>query len=487
MGKDTPPANHFFCIHAHFYQPPREDPLTGKIPIEPGAAPYENWNERIYSECYRPNAEIGNFMRISYNIGPTLVQWLANHHPSTLSRMLVQDRNNVVKNGVGNAMAQAYNHSILPLATRQDKITQVRWGMADFSYRFGRKPKGMWLPETAVDTETLEVLAECGIDFTILAPWQAEALPKDHTGEAYQVALPGDKRISAFFYDQDISTRLSFDPGATTNADGFIANILQQKYLSPGKAFGCPQLITVASDGELYGHHQVFRDKFLAYLTGDALMEGNIRLIYPELWLKEFPPTRLIRVLDYTSWSCHHGVIRWKGECACTPFGSWKGPLRQGLNSLAELIDAEYLAGVSRFIKDPWELRNQYIHVILGEEKIEELIFPAAGRRLDPCDLHSIELLLKAQYERQRMFTSCGWFFDDFDRIEPRNNVAYAAQAVWLTSLAGGQDLSEAAYALLKSVRSRRTGLTGAQVFASQLNKIQMAKTEIRPDAWKEE
>ena len=214
-----------FCIHGHFYQPPREDPVTGDIPPETGAAPYQNWNERIHAECYRPNAEAGNFGRLSFNIGPTLFAWLAQHDPITHGDIVQQDRQNVQKFGAGNAMAQAYNHSILPLLRKKDKTTQVRWGIADFVHRFGRRPEGMWLPETAVDTETLLVLAEQGIEFTILAPWQADADELDAT-EPYRVQLPDSHSISVFFYNQDLSGGISFVPQMTINGDHFLRQFL---------------------------------------------------------------------------------------------------------------------------------------------------------------------------------------------------------------------------------------------------------------------
>ena len=201
-------SNHAFTVHGHFYQPPREDPLTGKIPHEPGATPYLNWNERIHDHDYKPNAVLGNFERISFNVGPTLLDWMAEYDPRTVQQIVEQDRWNIERNGIGNAIAQSYNHTILPLASREDKITQVRWGIADFAHRFGHAPLGMWLPETAVDEETLQILADNKILFTILAPWQADTNLLD-TSQPYQVPLKNNKSISVFFYDQDLSTRVS--------------------------------------------------------------------------------------------------------------------------------------------------------------------------------------------------------------------------------------------------------------------------------------
>ncbi len=462
-----------FCIHGHFYQPPREDPLTGIIPVEPGAAPYRNWNERIFAECYRPNAEQGNFERISFNIGPTLFNWMVQYDPATCQKIVDQDRANFQRCGAGNAMAQAYNHSILPLASRRDKITQVRWGIADFVHRFGREPKGMWLPETAVDHESLEVMADCGIQFTILAPWQAAEPIKD-PGSPKLVPLKSGRSITVFFYNQDLSTRVSFDPGATINADDFVIRSLMPKYSSGISDSDDPQLVLVASDGELYGHHQPFREKFLAYLLDGALTGRGLTLTFPELWMKQYPARQAIQIRDNTSWSCHHGVARWSKTCGCTAHGRWKAPLRRSLNLLAKQLDDLYEKGVRPYTSEPWELRNQYIHVMLGEQKIDDLVGTFSGRRLADEDLWRIQMLLQAQRERQRMFTSCGWFFEDFDRIEPKNNVAYAAQAVWLTRQATGVDLSARALALFSLVKSPRTGLQADQIFARSLNRAQV-------------
>ena len=458
-----------FSIHAHFYQPPREDPLTGEIPIEPGSMPYRNWNERIHDQCYRPNALLGNFERISFNIGPTLMNWMAGYDSRTMEKIIEQDQSNLERNGVGNAIAQAYNHTILPLASYQDKVTQVRWGIADFQYRFGHFPSGMWLPEAAVDHETLQILADNGIRFTILAPWQAEPVTSFDTRAPYNVNLSNNKSIAVFFYDQDLSTRISFDPAATLNADTFINQYLMPKYHNNGN--GAPELILVASDGELYGHHQPFRDKFLAYLIGSAMDQQPVEMTYPGLWLVKYPPTRLIEIQSNTSWSCQHGVMRWMGACGCSPHGDWKGPLRMALNEIAEWVDEQYLLGTHESIQDPWELRHEYIHVVLGEIKLGELINGQATQKLDAETIHRIGLLLAAQYERQRMFTSCGWFFDDFDRIEPRNNVSYAAQAVWLTNQASGVDLSAKAAACLRKVKSWRTGKRADAVFNHHLQR----------------
>jgi alpha-amylase/alpha-mannosidase (GH57 family) len=472
-----------FCVHGHFYQPPREDPLTGEIPIEPGAAPYRNWNERINAQCYRPNAQLGNFGQISFNVGPTLMEWMEKHDPETLRLIVEQERRTLEKYGVGNGMAQCYNHTILPLASLEDKFTQVRWGIADFEYHFGHEPQGMWLPETAADDETLWVLAECGIQFTILAPWQASSDCLD-ASQPYKVLLPGtstlgpgapDHEIAVFFYNQDLSTRISFDPGATVNADRFVLENLLPKYQTHKGSAIIPQMVMVASDGELYGHHQPFRDKFLSYLMDGALSAQPISSTFPALWLRDHPVKDAIRIQQKSSWSCHHGVTRWMGACGCTSNSDWKEPLREALIEIGDLVDQQYLEVAGRYLDDPWELRHQYIHVIKGTTTLEELVLSLADHPVHSQALRDLRLLLRAEYERQRMFTSCGWFFDDFDRIEPRNNVAYAAQAVLLTEKAMEVDLTQQSLAALSKVRSWRTNLTADEIFRRHLQRAYKA------------
>ena len=462
-----------FCVHGHFYQPPREDPLTGIIPIEAGAAPYKNWNERINAECYRPNAKSGNYQKISYNFGPTLMTWMATHDPVTYSRIIAQDKENFDRNGVGNAMAQSYNHTILPLSTRLDKITQIRWGIADFTHRYGHKPLGLWLPETAVNLETLSILVDQGIEFTLLAPWQAKKTPPQ-SSLPYWVNLPGNCRIAVFFYQQDLSTRISFDPGATINADSFFKNVVLPIYKSDSSVEE-PQLLLLASDGELYGHHQKFRNQFLTHLLNGASHDQGVELTYPGLWLKQYPPRQEIEILENTSWSCHHGISRWCKECDCTPGSSWKVNLRQALTQLASSLDNCYFNAMVPWFSDPWEIRHQFIYVILGEISVIDLITSLATRKPTPDEINRINLLLASQYERQRMFTSCGWFFDEFDRIEPKNNIAYGAHAVWLTQKATGIDLQKEAMDSLSKVKSHRTGLRGDHVF---MKKYLQAKTD---------
>lgn len=464
------------CIHGHFYQPPREDPLTGIIPIEMGAVPFNNWNEKIHSECYRPNAELRNFSRVSFNIGPTLLNWLASYDPDTLEKIIDQDHENYAKYGVGNALAQPFNHTILPLASYRDKVTQVRWGITDFEFRFGRKPQGMWLPETAIDTETLLVLSDAGIEFTILAPWQAHANRLDPT-EPYIVSLPGKRQIIAFFYHGELSSKISFEPGATLNADHFVTNEVVPHLNPIKKKSGEPQLMLLASDGELYGHHKPQRQLFLKHLVNGASSGLNIQITFPALWLKHHPPRRKIQLRYQTSWSCHHGIRRWETGCPCTPGdSSWKGHMRQALNKLAAALDNLYYEQVSRIVPEPWELRNRYIDVLLGKTSLAQLLSEFSPNSHSFDTIQRMHWLLESQFERQRMFTSCGWFFEDFDRIEPRNNIAYAAQAVWMAYQATGLDLTAKASEWLKIISSRSGDIRADQVFLKHLLRAQTSR-----------
>lgn len=469
-----------FCIHGHFYQPPREDPLTGEIPYETGASPFRNWNERIHDQCYRPNAALGNFRHISFNIGPTLVDWMAHYDAETMRLIVEQERSNQEQNQVGNGMAQAYNHTILPLASRLDKITQIRWGLADFEHRFGHKPEGMWLPEAGVDNETLEILVDNGIRFVILAPWQADDTHLD-TNQTYKTELQNGKDLSVLFYNQELSTRISFDPPSTVNADEFVQKYLVQQYrVKTGKLTLAPQIVLAASDGELYGHHQPFRDKFLSYLFTGSLRGQSLEPTYPALWLKKYPPTRSIGIRPFTSWSCHHGVTRWMGPCGCTPHGEWKTAFRQACNEIARALDDQYEQALAPLFADPWEVRHQYIHAVLGEVKVDEWLQALAAVKLTPDQMKQTLLLLAAQFERQRVFTSCGFYFEDYDRIEPRNNTAYAAQAVWLNFLATGNDLTSLAMAWLRPVKSWRSALRGDVVFSQYFQRIRSGGNKMR-------
>ncbi len=460
---------HALCIHAHFYQPSREDPLTGEIPQEKGAFPYQNWNEKIHAQCYKPNADLGNFELISFDLGPTLSEWMSKYDPQILNRIIEADKINCSLYGVGNAMAQPYHHTILPLGTREDKITQIRWGIIDFEKRYGRTPQGMWFPETAIDEETLETAAEAGIEYTILAPWQAVD-PSVDCSKFYTVGLKKGLFMDVFFYEQGLSALVSFDPQTTSNAERFAKEKIQPIFQAHNQK---DQIMTIATDGELYGHHQPFRDKFLAYLMNRALKKEDIETTFPALWRKKHPSEDEIKILPNTSWSCHHGIARWSTGCDCTPHSQWKGRLRKAMDRLAGRIDQAYLEIMGGQFANPWEIRHEYLRVKLQQEELNHLVARLNGGKAVSADtLKKMDELLKVQFDRQRMMTSCGWFFDDFYRIEPQNNVKFAAQAVWRLKKSCGIDLLDKTVEDLKSVHSTTTNLSGSQVFLDYIQKL---------------
>ena len=462
--------NLHFCTHGHFYQPPRVDPFTKVIPEEFGASPYGNWTEKIFHECYQPNATIGNFQKISFNIGATLFEWLDQFHPETVRAIVEQEGMVFQRFGVSNAMAQPYFHVIMPLASAREKETLIRWGIHDYEAHFGRRPLGMWLPETAVDLASFEALADHGITFTILAPWQAKD-PSLDTTRPWNIKLPNGKKIAVFFYNAFLSGEISFNPTATENADRFVQDWLiprSQALARPGD-----QIILAASDGELYGHHQPSRDKFLSYLLDGAVEKQGIQRDFPALWLRDHPVEDFTEIIENTSWSCHHGIERWRDLCGDAPTAIWKKPLRQFLTKLADSIDAVYEARLNSIIRDPWLLRDDYSAVLLGSEKIDDLIQRHTSRSLTPGQRSMAKLLVQAQFERLRMFSSDAWFFFDLDRIEPLNALKYAAHATNLVEQATGQDPSDGLISIVSEARSELSGLTGEMAFLGYLKKFE--------------
>jgi len=456
----------YFCIHGHFYQPPRVDPRTGQIPQESGAQPFQNWTERIYHECYLPNAKIGNFEKISFNFGPTLTAWLADHHPETLAEIIKQENTVYKAHGISNAMAQPYIHAIMPLIARREKETLVRWGIHEFEARFGHSPQGMWLPETAVDLESLEVLADHGIQFTILAPWQAKDPSLDIT-QPYRVRLGNEKEIVIFFYNSFLSSEISFNTSATMKADKFVSDWLVPQYKNMNRDYD--QLLLAASDGELYGHHMPEREEFLAYLLDHSLELAGFQPTFPSQWLQHHPADQYAEINENTSWSCHHGIERWKKVCGDAPTAFWKAPLRRFLDSLALSLDDKYIEYTKAYITNPWLLRDAYIKVLLGSISIEDLISDFAKKPLGENKTEMIARMLESQYERLRMHSSDAWFFFDFDSIEPLNGLKYAAHAVWLVRSVTGEDVSINLLDELAKAVHVESELTGDAAFRAAL------------------
>lgn len=458
------PGPIYLCLHGHFYQPPRENPFTNEIPREPAATPFANFNEKITSECYAPNAEAGNFDELNFDVGPTLATWLDAAHPEISRRIIAADQQHVARYGVGNAMAQAYNHTILPLATTRDKRTQIAWGLSDFRHRYGREATGMWLAETAVDLETLDLLAQFGITYTVLAPWQA-ASPIDPS-EPYRVRLLNGRSITVFFYNAPLSGGISFDWNTTSNADLFATNYLPDQLQQSKRESGQPQLILIATDGELYGHHRPWRDKFLSHLIKVGAPSYGFEVCTLERYMNMYPATREVKLRLPSAWSCSHGIARWESGCECTEGdSSWKSALRQALDHLATRGDRLFEQHTSETLVDPWAARDAYLPVRNGWESVESF-WARFGKRGASTDLAQRTLqLLEAQYYQQYSFTSCGFFFEDLDRIEPRNDIGFARRAISLYWQALGVDLQQDFLRDLRTAQSWHTGFNGAEMY----------------------
>ncbi|HLZ81339.1 MAG TPA: DUF3536 domain-containing protein [Ktedonobacteraceae bacterium] len=457
----------YLCLHGHFYQPPRENPFTGIVPVEPDATPYANFNEKITEECYRPNADAGNFAFISYDLGPTLAAWLEGAHPEVYRKIIAADSEHRQRYGVGNALAQAYNHTILPLANSRDKNTQILWGLQDFRHRYGYDARGMWLAETAVDLESLDLLAQHGVVYTVLAPWQA-ATPVDPT-EPYIVRLFGGRSITVFFYNAPLSGGVSFDWNTTSNADLFATSYLPGQLVTSKREAGEAQLLIIATDGELYGHHKPWRDKFMSHLIQAGAPAYGFEVCTLERYLRMYPATKEVELRVPSAWSCGHGVARWDSGCECTEGdSSWKGELRRAFEKLAGRGDQLFEQYAGEVLIDPWAARNAYLELRNGWV-MPESFWAQYGKenRLveQPGVAERTRLLLEAQYYHQYSFTSCGFFFENLDRIEPRNDIAFARRAISLTWQALGIDLQRDFLADLARIECWRTGLTGFDLY----------------------
>jgi alpha-amylase/alpha-mannosidase (GH57 family) len=456
-------TNNYLCVHGHFYQPPREDPFTGQVRREIEAAPFHDFNEKITAECYRPNAELGNFEQLSFDLGPTLAHWLARRAPRTLRSIQAAERANAQRLGVSNALALPYNHTILPLANSQEKRVQVAWGITDYRLRFGHRPEGMWLPETAVDLATLRVLADAGIRYTVLAPWQA-AQPIDPS-EPYLLDLEDGRALAVFFYQGPLSGAVSFNPDVTTDADRFAAVSLAGAASAEKLANGEPQLLLIATDGELYGHHLPWRDRFLERLLTTSAPASGWTVTSLGAYLQWRPPRSWTALQHRTSWSCGHGIRRWSEGCACTAGDSdWKRPLREALDQLAARLDDLYAQEAGRLLPDPWTALTGYLGVRLGQETFPAFLL-RYGRPPESNAARTLRRWLELQYYRQLMMTSCGTFFEDLARVEPRNSIAYAARALSYLPVRWRRPLEEEFLAALRGARSWRSGQTGAEMY----------------------
>lgn len=476
----------YVCIHGHFYQPPRENPWLEDVELQDSAYPYHDWNERITAECYEPNTAsrildpdgwikkiVNNYSKISFNFGPTLLSWMEKHEPEVYRAIVEADRESQENfSGHGSALAQAYNHIIMPLANRRDKYTQVLWGIKDFEHRFGRRPEGMWLPETAVDLETLEIMASLGIRFTILAPYQARRVRRVGSGAwldvgpggidptvPYLVRLPESGRtISVFFYHADISRAVAFE-GLLLNGEHFAKRLIGA--FDAGR--NAPQLVHVATDGETYGHHHRHGDMALAYALHYIESNRLARITNYGEFLESHPPELEVEIKENTAWSCAHGVERWRSNCGCNSglhpgwSQAWRSPLRNALNWLRNALAPLYEEQARPLLKDPWAARDDYIEVILDRspESLERYLGRHAARPLTGEEQVKVLKLLEMQRHAMLMFTSCGWFFDEISGIETVQVLQYAGRAIQLAQeLSGHEGLEGEFLGMLSQAKS---------------------------------
>ncbi len=483
-------SERWVCLHGHFYQPPRENPWLERIERQPSAKPFHDWNERIDHESYAPNAFsraldgdgriariMNNYGWMSFNFGPTLLAWMEEHAPATYQAVLDADRESRERfSGHGSAIAQAYSHMILPLASHRDKATQIEWGLRDFESRFGRSPEGMWLPETGVDLESLDLMARAGIRYTILAPDQAAATrnPENSnwvdvrggrvdTTRPYRVELPSGKEFAVFFYDGPLSRAVAFEQ---VLADG---GAFAKRLLAGGASGTRPDgLIHIATDGETYGHHHRHGEMALSVALLRIREREGARLTNYGEYLARFPPDREARIEENTAWSCAHGVERWNSDCGCATGSNpewrqaWRAPLRSALDWLRDCLASRFEEAAEGLLVDPWGARDRYIEVILdrSRENVDRFLsqeLAEEGERTDADRVRALKLL-ELQRHAQLMYTSCGWFFDDLAGIETLQVLKYAARALQLGEIVGTADLEEEFLARLDKARSNLPG-----------------------------
>ncbi len=489
----------YLTIHGHFYQPPRENPWLEAIELQDSALPFHDWNERINKECYNPNSVskivdsrnrildiVNNYEHISFNFGPTLLSWMEQFAPLTYERIIKADIESIAEHdGHGNAMAQVYNHIIMPLANENDKITQVKWGIKDFEYRFGRKPEGMWLAETAVDDDTLRVLEENGIKFTVLSPYQALKIRKEDDKDwtdvswgnidparsyRYYIKSAPGKFIDLFFYDGAISKSVAFDE-LLKDGNKFAKRL--RDGVSDCRDY--PQLVNIATDGESYGHHTKFGDMALAYVLQIKAKEEGFTITNYGEYLENCRSDYEVDIKQASSWSCFHGVGRWKEDCGCSTGGhpgwnqKWRKPLRDALDylrdELAKLFETE---GPKYFSKNCWDVRNNYIDVILDRSSLSVNKFHKENFLPDLSDEDKVKAmeLLEIQRQAQLMYTSCGWFFSEISGIETVQIMKYAARAMQLAAVFTKKDFETRFTEILSEAKSNITEYgTGRDIF----------------------
>ena len=453
------------CIHGHFYQPPRENPWTGEIELQESAAPFHDWNERIQDECYGPNSNaeiidslgqiverVNNYEMLSFNFGPTLLEWIRTHHLATYEKIIEADRISISQhNGHGNAIAMCYNHMIMPLANLSDKITQVKWGLADFRYHFGRESEGIWLPETAVNYETVEVLVSEKVKYIILDGSQALRYRKigspawiECAKQPLNPSVPyrcfsrefKEKFVDVFFYNGPVSKSVAFDD-VLVSSQNLLSKILQAAAAN-SSAEG---LVSVATDGETFGHHKKHAERTLAYFTRSLMAQNNLSAQNFGEHLELIPPEFEVELNtgigdEGTSWSCVHGVKRWKEDCGCGGGGGWnqkwRKPLRGAIDWLRDNLIVIYESNSSTFFSDVWKARNEYIDILTNKDSINIARFFASNcnRLLTNVEVRTCISLLEMQKYAMLMYTSCGWFFSEISGLETVKILEYAARAM---------------------------------------------------------
>jgi len=498
----------YICIHGHFYQPPRENPWLEAIEIQDSAYPYHDWNERITAECYGPNSSsrilddqqcivriVNNYSKISFNFGPTLLSWLEDKSPAVYQAVLAADRLSQSHfSGHGSAIAQVYNHMIMPLANRRDKETQVVWGLRDFEHRFHRKPEGMWLAETAVDLETLDLLAQHGIKFTILATSQARSARRIGSTRwrdvsdgsidpsmPYRITLPGGRTMTLFFYDGPISRAVAFE--GLLNQGEYFASRLAQAF---SDARDWPQLVHIATDGETYGHHHKRGEMALSYAIEHIESTGIAKITNYGEFLERHPPFREVRIKENTSWSCVHGVDRWRADCGCNSgmhagwHQQWRAPLRDSLDWLRDQLASRYQKKGREFFRDSWRARNNYVRVILGrsQETIGAFLATECVRPLNDSERIEALKLLEMQRHAMLMFTSCGWFFDELSGIETVQVIQYAGRALQLSQQLFGDALESQFLDKLAQAKSNLNDRPDGRVVFEDFVRPAMVKLE---------
>ncbi len=488
----------FLTIHGHFYQPPRENPWLDAIELQESALPFHDWNERINRECYNPNSVskivdnrnhildmVNNYEYMSFNFGPTLLSWMEKFAPHTYERVIKADiESRVTHNGHGNAMAQVYNHMIMPLANEHDKETQVKWGIYDFEYRFGRKPEGIWLAETAVDDDTLRVCEANGIKFVVLSPYQAAQIREEGTNNwqdvswgnidparsyRYYIKSAPEKYIDLFFYDGAISRSVAFDE-LLKDGNKFVKRL--KEGISDLRDY--PQLINIATDGESYGHHTKFGDMALAYVVKVRAESEGFKITNYAEYLSQYRSNYEVDIKQGSSWSCFHGVGRWKEDCGCSTGGhpgwnqKWRKPLREALDYLRDELVKVFEKEGAKYFEDVWAVRNDYIRVVLDRSRMNMESFQRDNFLKDLSDEDKVRAmeLLEIQRQAMLMYTSCGWFFSEISGIETVQIMKYAARAMQLAAKFTGKNLEKRFLEILSEAKSNIPEFgTGKDIF----------------------